>query len=98
MKLFLNKQITYMKKTILFLSVVVSLMSCGPSNQNPTTVDTKKEGLQSVESHPSQTSKLELLGKYDISSGFLFVYKSNGDTIYIVEGQSQSYPVSITVK
>jgi len=74
MKLFLNKQITYMKKTILFLSVVVSLMSCGPSNQNPTTVDTKKEGLQSVESRPTQTSKLELLGKYDISSvSFLFI-------------------------
>jgi hypothetical protein len=43
-----------------------------------------------------ESPKLKCLGRYDISAGTLYVYNLNGHTIYIVEGDSSHYPVSIT--
>lgn len=44
------------------------------------------------------TKTLELMGKYKLASGHLYVYKLGKDTVYLVEGANQNYPVSITVR
>lgn len=46
---------------------------------------------------PKVTS-LEPLEKYDLESGHLFKYAIGKDTIYLIEGQSSAYPVTMTIK
>ena len=46
----------------------------------------------------SVATALELLGKYRVAAGNLYVYKLGSDTVYLVEGATSNYPVSITVR
>jgi len=45
-----------------------------------------------------EVQKLEPLEKYDLESGHLFKYAIGKDTIYLIEGQSSAYPVTMTIK
>ena len=83
-----------MHKTILALSLMIGFISC---KERP--VDTKEEGLEKpIKSDIKTQMDLRLLSKHEISSGFLYSYKLGSDTIYVMEGKSSSYPVSLQVK
>jgi hypothetical protein len=57
--------------------------------------DVKKSSFIETE---KKSNSLIFLGQYKISSGTLFVYKLGNDTIYLIEGKTSSYPVSLHVK
>jgi hypothetical protein len=59
--------------------------------------DRKKSEIAPIIKDSVATS-LEMLGKYRVAAGNLYVYKLGSDTIYLVEGASSNYPVSITVR
>jgi len=67
--------------------VLMSLISCEPQN-----TQTEHVVSESVSNFKKVADRLE------ISSGYVSVYTYGDDTLYIVEGRSQSYPVGITVK
>ena len=77
---------------IVFLILLISLLIM----KEP--VETEKSTLKPPVISNIKENKLILLGSYRISSGFLYQYKLNNDTIYIVEGGSSSYPISISIK
>lgn len=61
-------------------------------------VENEKSTLKPPVISNMKENELILMGSYRISSGFLYQYKLNNDTIYIVEGGSSSYPISISIK
>ena len=85
-----------MKKIIILsLLFIGSLQSC-EIQQRP---DARPFGNDNIPvSTNNNQLKLEVVGKYDISAGWLYVYKLGNDTLYIVEGTSSSSPVSLTIK
>lgn len=73
---------------ILLGLVLLSLASCTEPTATPTS-----EGVPvSISNFKKVADRLE------ISSGYVSVYTYGTDTLYIVEGRGQSYPVGITVK
>ena len=72
---------------ILLGLMLLSLISCEPQS-TPTSEDV-----------PTSVSNFKKVAdRLEISSGYVSVYTYGNDTLYIVEGRSQSYPVGITVK
>jgi hypothetical protein len=45
-----------------------------------------------------EEEKVNLISTYQLSSGKIFIYKIGNDTIYVAEGRSNQYPISIVVK
>jgi uncharacterized protein YgiM (DUF1202 family) len=45
-----------------------------------------------------KVTKLEPLEKYDLESGHLFKYVIGKDTVYLIEGASSAYPVTMSIK
>lgn len=43
-------------------------------------------------------TKLDPVEKYDLESGHLFKYVIGKDTIYLIEGKSSAYPVTMSIK
>ena len=78
-----------MKKIILSAVIVISLFSC--SNE-------RYENASLPQKSPYPTAEMSLIGKYETTSGWLYVYRIGGDTVYVMEGKSESFPVSINVK
>lgn len=73
---------------------MIGLISC---KERP--VDAKDEGLEKpIKSNLETQADLRLLSKHEISSGFLYSYKLGSDTIYVMEGKTSSYSVSLQVK
>ena len=87
-----------MKKTITvillvtFISLIVT--SCGSPKASP---DSRINSVQPTAPTAIQPT-LEVIGSYKIQAGWLYVYKLNNDTIYLVEGKGESYPVTLQVK
>ncbi len=79
-----------MKKKLFYLLAVGLLMvSCQEETpENYDVVPSKGKGI----------TKVGLIGTYSINSGNLYVYKYENDTIFIAEGRTGQYPVSISVK
>ena len=67
--------------------VLMSLISC-----EPRITQTEQVVPTSISNFKKVADRLE------ISSGYVSVYTYGNDTLYIVEGRGQSYPVGITVK
>ena len=68
--------------------VLMSLISCREPQATPTW-----EGV------PTSVSNFKKVAdRLEISSGYISVYTYGDDTLYIVEGRGQSYPVGITFK
>jgi len=83
-----------MKKIILLAIIVTSLFSCS----NERTADDRYENVASPQKSTYDNKEIVVIGKYNVSSGWLYVYRIGGDTIYVMEGKSESFPVSINVK
>ena len=43
-------------------------------------------------------NKLKVISEYKIDAGILHIYQYGSDTLYIVEGANQSFPVAISIK
>lgn len=88
-----------MKKIILSAVIALSLFSCsnGPTSE-PTPVNDRHDNVSLPQKSPYPTAEMSLIGKYEITSGWLYVYRIGGDTVYVMEGKSESFPVSINVK
>jgi hypothetical protein len=84
------------KLVLVSLMVVLVLLMSYFVVKDP--IETEKSTLKSPVVTNSGQTELILLGSYKISSGFLYKYKQNNDTIYIVEGNSSRYPISISIK
>ena len=83
-----------MYKTILSLSLMIGFVSC---KESP--VDTRTEGMEKpIKSNLKTQVGLKLLSKHEINAGFLYSYMLGSDTIYVIEGKSSNYPVSLQVK
>lgn len=92
-----------MKKIIILTIIILSLFSCSNGTQSGTQsgtqpADSKFENLSSPQKSQHPATEMILIGKYDISPGWLYAYRIGGDTVYIVEGTSSNFPVSISVK
>jgi hypothetical protein len=77
---------------LLILITLALFVGCSPKQKDTSTV---------VTSNPVEkpkNSEITLLNQYRISSGTLFIYKFGNDTIYLVEGRTSSYPVTMHVK
>jgi hypothetical protein len=68
--------------------VLMSLISCSE----------QQAVITSEYNHNAESKFKKLEEKIQISSGYISVYKYGEDTLYIVEGRGQSYPVGITIK
>lgn len=84
-----------MKKIILLAVIGISLFSCS-NRELP--ADDRFENVASPQESTYPNEEITVIGKYRISSGWLYVYRISGDTIYVMEGKSESFPVSIQVK
>jgi hypothetical protein len=76
----------------LLILITLALFGCSPKQKDTSTV---------VTSNPVEKpkdSEIALLNQYRIASGTLFIYKFGNDTIYLVEGRTSSYPVTMHVK
>ena len=83
-----------MKKIIVILSTVLFIVGCKPKDGKKIFEDDKP-----VVADPSDKKEaLVLIGKYMKRDMTVYIYRSFGDTIYIVEGNYQSYPISIMKK
>lgn len=90
-----------MKYLFLFLIISGLLLSCSNADSSGdvvvSTSDSTSLGTNKIVL--DTTLPLKKIGEYEVSSGFLSVYVfNNKDTIYIMEGKSSSYPVSLIVK
>lgn len=74
-----------MKKVLLLLVLFAS--SC----------ITHKEDV-SVPFSKKSENKIKVLSEYKIDAGYLHIYQYGNDTIYVVEGANQSFPVAISIK
>lgn len=83
---------------ILIISLLVILFSIFVYFVSQIPDDSEKSILKSRITNDATQSNLILLGSYRISSGYLYKYKLDTDTIYVVEGTSSSYPISISTK
>jgi len=83
-----------MKKIILLVVITTFLFSCS----NERTADDRYENVASPQESTYPNKEIVVIGKYNVSSGWLYVYRIGGDTIYVMEGKSESFPVSINVK
>jgi hypothetical protein len=86
--------------SLLILSVMTGfcyLMVKTDNREETRFPDRKKSEIAPIIKDSVATS-LELLGKYRVAAGNLYVYKLGSDTLYLVEGASSNYPVSITVR
>ena len=82
-----------MRKTIITLTAFVFF---GCSEGRPRS-DAKSTSILPTSSDSSKPN-LIVLGKYDVSGGWLNVYKFGNDTLYLAEGTNSSYPISVSVK
>ena len=53
---------------------------------------------QPTQENNVEEKSLVKLGDWDLPSGHLYKYMVEDDTIYIMEGRDNSYPVSVTLK
>ena len=84
-----------MKKIILLAVIALSLFSCS-SEELP--ADNRGENIESPKESPYPNKEMVVIGKYKITAGWMYVYRIDSDTIYVVEGKSSSFPVSIQIK
>lgn len=82
-----------MKRILIAFSVIL-FVGCTESAPRS---DAKSKSILPI-ANGSNQSELVVLGKYDISGGWLTVYRFGNDTLYVAEGQSDNYPVSVSVK
>jgi len=82
-----------MKKIILLVVIVTSLFSCSnePTSNEPTSVNDRLDNISLPQKSPYPTAEMLLIGKYEITSGWLYVYRIGGDTVYVMEGKNQSF-------
>ena len=73
-----------MKKTLLIFIVFIS--SCITHEKDV-----------SIPFSEKSENEIKILSEYKIDAGYLHIYQYGTDTIYIVEGANQSFPVAISV-
>jgi len=90
-----------MKYLFLFLTISGLLLSCSNDRSSASTILLTTDSTNLGENRIIHDYSLPLkrIGFYEVHSGFLSVYIfNNKDTIYIMEGKTSSYPVSLIVK
>ena len=91
----MNWRITFILFIISYIFIVfVFLISNRHSNEIP---DSRRDA-QKPQIETTSQPELQVIGKWQLQSGWLYSYKVNNDTIYIMGGKSSSYPVSMQVK